>query len=82
MHTKQKRRWAALGAVFGAGVAAVVVAALTAFVTSGGAAGKVAPVNTSPADDQRDAPGGQHAQRQPRPVVEQSDQLQLPLAAL
>jgi hypothetical protein len=48
MHTKQKRRWAALGAVFGAGVAAVVVAALTAFVTSGGAAGKVAPVNTSP----------------------------------
>ena len=28
MHTKQRRRWAALGAVFGAGVAAVVVAAL------------------------------------------------------
>jgi hypothetical protein len=48
MHTKQRRRWTALGAVFGAGVAAVVVAALTAFVTSGGAAGKVAPVNTSP----------------------------------
>ena len=48
MHTKQRKRWAALGAVFGAGVAAVVVAALAAFVTSGGAAGKVAPVNTSP----------------------------------
>jgi hypothetical protein len=48
MHTKQKRRWAALGAVFGAGVAAVVVAALAAFATSGGAASKAAPVNTSP----------------------------------
>ena len=48
MQTKQRTRWAALGAVFGAGVAAVVVAALAAFVTSGGAAGKVAPVNTSP----------------------------------
>jgi hypothetical protein len=48
MHTKQRKRWTALGAVFGAGVAAVVVAALAAFVTSGGAAGKVAPVNTSP----------------------------------
>ena len=48
MHTKQKRRWAAIGAVFGAGVAAVVVAALAAFATSGAAAGKAAPVNTSP----------------------------------
>ncbi len=48
MHTKQKRRWAALGAVFGAGVAAVVVAALGAFATIGDAASKVAPVNTSP----------------------------------
>jgi hypothetical protein len=48
MRTREKRRWAAVGAVFGAGVAAVVVAALAAFVTSGGAASKVAPVNTSP----------------------------------
>jgi len=48
MHTKQRTRWTALGAVFGAGVAAVVVAALAAFATAGGAAGKVAPVNTSP----------------------------------
>lgn len=48
MRTRETRRWAAVGAVFGAGVAAVVVAALAAFVTSGGAAGKVAPVNTSP----------------------------------
>jgi hypothetical protein len=43
MHTKQRTRWTALGAVFGAGVAAVVVAALAAFATAGGAA-----VNTSP----------------------------------
>ena len=48
MHTKQKRRWAALGAVFGAGVAAVIVAALGAFATTGDAASKVAPVNTKP----------------------------------
>jgi len=48
MHTKQRTRWAAVGAVFGAGVAAVVVAALGAFVTSGGAANKAKPVNTSP----------------------------------
>ena len=48
MRTRETRRWAAVGAVFGAGVAAVVVAALAAFVTSGGAASKVAPVNTSP----------------------------------
>ena len=48
MHTKQRTRWAALGAVFGAGVAAVVVAALGAFATTGDAARKAAPVNTSP----------------------------------
>ena len=48
MHTKHRKRWAALGAVFGAGVAAVVVAALGAFATTGDAARKAAPVNTSP----------------------------------
>jgi hypothetical protein len=48
MHTMQKKRWAAVGAVFGAGLAAVVVAALAAFVTSGTAASKVKPVNQSP----------------------------------
>src|SRR6185312_15955449 len=47
MHTK-KMRWAALGAVFGAGVAAVVVAALGAFVTSGVAASKAKPQNQTP----------------------------------
>jgi hypothetical protein len=44
----QKKRWAAMGAVFGAGVAAVVVAALGAFVTAGGAATTQKPVNTDP----------------------------------
>ena len=48
MHTNHRKRWAALGAVFGAGVAAVVVAALGAFATTGDAARKAAPVNTSP----------------------------------
>src|SRR5262245_17701966 len=48
MHTMHRKRWAAVGAVFGAGVAAVVVAALGAFVGFGHAASTVAPDNTSP----------------------------------
>jgi hypothetical protein len=48
MQTFHSKRWAAVGAVFGAGVAAVVVAALAAFATSGVAASKAAPVNQSP----------------------------------
>jgi len=48
MNTMQRKRWAAVGAVFGAGVAAVVVSALAAFVTSGSAASTAAPVNTTP----------------------------------
>jgi hypothetical protein len=48
MATNQKKRWVAVGAAFGAGVATIVVAGLAAFVTSSGAAGKAAPVNTSP----------------------------------
>ena len=48
MNTVYKKRWAAVGAVFGAGVGAVVAVALTAFVASGVASTKAAPVNTSP----------------------------------
>jgi hypothetical protein len=48
MNTVQKKRWAALGAVFGAGVSAVVVASLGAFATSGAAGTKAAPVSQSP----------------------------------
>ncbi len=43
-----RRRWIALGAAFGAGVAAVVVSALGAFAGAGAAAPQAAPVNTSP----------------------------------
>jgi hypothetical protein len=48
MNTMKKGRWVALGAAFGAGLSAVVVAALAAFATSGVAASKAAPVNQSP----------------------------------
>jgi hypothetical protein len=48
MHTMHSKRWAAIGAVFGAGIAAVVVAALGAFAGFGHAASSVAPNNTSP----------------------------------
>jgi hypothetical protein len=48
MHTMHRKRWAAVGAVFGAGIAAVVVAALGAFAGFGHAASTVAPDNTSP----------------------------------
>jgi hypothetical protein len=48
MHTMQRKRWIALGAAFGAGVATIVVSALGAFAGSGHAARTVAPDNTSP----------------------------------
>jgi hypothetical protein len=48
MHTMQRKRWVALGAAFGAGVATIVVSALGAFAGSGHAARAVAPVNTTP----------------------------------
>ena len=48
MQTTHKKRWTAIGAAFGAGVAAVVVASLSAFAGSGVAAGTAKPVNTSP----------------------------------
>jgi hypothetical protein len=48
MHTMDRKRWVAVGAVFGAGIAAVVVAALGAFAGFGHAASTVAPDNTSP----------------------------------
>jgi hypothetical protein len=48
MRTTQRRRWVALGAAFGAGVAAIVVSALGAFAGSGQAAGTAAPQNTTP----------------------------------
>jgi hypothetical protein len=48
MHTIHRKRWALLGAVFGAGLAAVVVSAVALFAGSGVAAGFATPVNTSP----------------------------------
>jgi hypothetical protein len=48
MSTTHRRRWVALGAAFGAGVAAVVVSALAAFASSGAAASEAKPVNTQP----------------------------------
>jgi hypothetical protein len=48
MNTMHRKRWVALGAAFGAGMAAVVVAALAAFVTTGVAASKAKPVNQNP----------------------------------
>ncbi|HZO62535.1 MAG TPA: hypothetical protein VFB35_06090 [Gaiellaceae bacterium] len=48
MHTKQRKRWVAIGAAFGAGVAAVVAAALGAFASPGIAASAAKPVNQQP----------------------------------
>jgi hypothetical protein len=48
MQTMQRRRWIALGAAFGAGIATIVVSALGAFTGSGHAARTVAPENTTP----------------------------------
>ena len=48
MSTTHRKRWVAIGAAFGAGVAAVVVSALAAFASSGAAASQAKPVNTSP----------------------------------
>ena len=48
MQTTHRKRWAAVGAAFGAGVATIVVASLSAFAGSGVAAGTASPVNTSP----------------------------------
>src|SRR4051794_9604248 len=48
MSTTHRKRWAAIGAAFGAGVAAVVVSALAAFAGSGAAASQAKPVNTQP----------------------------------
>jgi hypothetical protein len=48
MRTTQRKRWAFLGAVFGAGVAAVVVSAVALFAGTGVAASSAIPVNTSP----------------------------------
>jgi len=46
MSTTHRKRWVAIGAAFGAGVAAVVVSALAAFAGSGAAASQAKPVNT------------------------------------
>jgi len=48
MRTMHRKRWAALGAAFGAGIATVVVAALGAFAGFGQAARAAAPENTTP----------------------------------
>jgi len=48
MGTTHRKRWLALGGAFGAGIAAVVVAALGAFAGSGTAASQATPVNTKP----------------------------------
>ncbi len=48
MQTTHRRRWLGLGAVFGAGVAAVVVAGLGVFAAQGIAASADKPANTSP----------------------------------
>jgi len=48
MSTTHRKRWAAIGAAFGAGVAAVVVSALAAFAGTGAAASQAKPVNTKP----------------------------------
>ncbi len=48
MRTTQRKRWALLGGVFGAGLAAVVVSAVALFAGAGVAASSVKPVNTSP----------------------------------
>ena len=44
----RRKRWVFLGGIFGAGVATVVVSALTVFAGAGVAAGAGKPVNTSP----------------------------------
>jgi hypothetical protein len=48
MRTTHGKRWALLGAVFGAGLAAVVVSAVALFAGAGVAATSAIPVNTSP----------------------------------
>jgi hypothetical protein len=48
MQTMERKRWIAVGAAFGAGLAAIVVSALGAFTSSGHAARTVAPDNTTP----------------------------------
>ncbi len=48
MRTTHRKRWVALGAAFGAGIAAVIVAALGAFVSTGTAASTAKPKNTDP----------------------------------
>jgi hypothetical protein len=48
MQATRRARWALLGGVFGAGIATVVVSAVTLFAGAGVAAGTAAPTNTSP----------------------------------
>jgi hypothetical protein len=48
MRTTHRKRWAILGGVFGAGLAAVVVSAVALFAGAGVAASSAVPVNTSP----------------------------------
>jgi hypothetical protein len=48
MRTAQRKRWALLGGVFGAGVAAVVVSAFSLFAGAGVAASQAKPQNTAP----------------------------------
>jgi hypothetical protein len=48
MRTAQRRRWALIGGLFGAGLAAVVVSAFTVFAGAGVAASSAKPLNTSP----------------------------------
>src|SRR5262249_34848990 len=48
MRTAQRKRWALLGGVFGAGVAAVVVSAFSLVAGAGVAASQAKPLNTSP----------------------------------
>jgi hypothetical protein len=48
MRTTHRKRWALLGGVFGAGIAAVVVSAVAVFAGSGLAASQAKPANTVP----------------------------------
>lgn len=48
MRNAQRRRWALLGGVFGAGMATVIVSAVAVFAGSGIAASQAKPVDTSP----------------------------------
>ena len=48
LHSRHKKRWMILGGTFGAGIAAIVVSALTVFASAGVAARADKPVNVDP----------------------------------